>query len=512
MLSRSRGDEMTDSHSDQSLPSWGVVSIKEVDPVVKKSDANVSGMFRTFQYTWEPPLDIRNELPRDFSLTFDCFIARDGVRRFMPRGGVTAFLPYAALGGFALLVRERQLMPEQRFTYHFNRLLFNVGPRLREYFGRTITRAVDLYVPEAGRISSDDRSILPSNIGLDPRGQGTAWTAETLIQRGKAAAGIAGNTSPDEEECIRRGLLEAARLNPLDMSEIDTDGRSALVRLAIFDVGPHADPLAQATIDKVAERLSDAVRRHVEDDTAQFNKWFLDNVDNIVHSLAKQKRGGGTLDRQMVRQAILELVFRSFMYTGDCTHLVMTAFARALPEPLSAFERDHFNALFRKQALLGGIPLVLLYDRSRILREVFQDVLADPLDARQIGVLFRMLEYYGTMVSNRRAADRLYKSRSGLQNKSMEIALAHELHANTEEASSTKSKRFHKIAEELRAIRGAKCPCGITLSWLATLDAEDDANDTVVIDDDCETCGHHETIRVSWEQIRIADSMINDTP
>src|SRR5438477_7319909 len=57
----------------------------------------------TARYIWRPPPGAGGEFPPDFSLPFDCITGQGGERPFVPSEGVPAFIPRAALGGYAIL-------------------------------------------------------------------------------------------------------------------------------------------------------------------------------------------------------------------------------------------------------------------------------------------------------------------------------------------------------------------------------------------------------------------------
>src|SRR5262249_18009338 len=196
-------------------------------------------------------------------------------------------------------------------------------------------------------------------------------------------------------------------LDPRDLTRAETRN---LVRLALFDLGPSSTGVSESVVRRVGERLRQGLEGHLDDGTKEFHRWFFDGIDNLVHQIAKKKRPGGPLPREMVRQAMLEVVFRAFARVGECVHQQMRAFREALPEPLRGTERAIFNSLYQGQAWLGGLPLILLYDRFEFLREALLAMWTRPQDRGLQGTLLRLLQFYGEMTAKKRAADRQYKS------------------------------------------------------------------------------------------------------
>ena len=181
--------------------------------------------------------------------------------------------------------------------------------------------------------------VLPGRVGLDGEGRGDRWTVAELIGRGRAVAGA----DAGEAGLIAAGLLEGARLDPLDPARLSQDEALGLVRMALFDAGP-AGRVGEADVRAVTRRLLEALRRHLGDDAEAFRRWFFDDLDGLVHSIAKRKKGGGPIPRETVRQALLGLIFDSHTHVGDCVRLQMKAFLRDLPEPLGPAERALFGA------------------------------------------------------------------------------------------------------------------------------------------------------------------------
>jgi len=160
---------MDENAAPDSCPAWGTIEIDHCgdDSFVLNTSGGTPLPISVSRYTWRPPPDIAGELSAGFSLTFDCSTGPDGSRRFTPCGGIADFIVLASLGGYALLGREEALSPEQRFSYHGTRLLYQIAPRLREHLNRTFAREADLYIPQAGRSGGDDEHVLPDDLGLD---------------------------------------------------------------------------------------------------------------------------------------------------------------------------------------------------------------------------------------------------------------------------------------------------------------------------------------------------------
>ncbi len=475
----------------KSSPHWGSVEVEPISdrvPTLNPPDGSPTpGSW--FRYTWRPPHGIEGELPQGFSLTFDCLTGPDGVRRFAPEGGIHSFIIKAALGGEAVRTGLIEPSPEQRFSDRAMRLFYQMSPGFREHLDRTFTRESDFYVPRGGH-------ILPAELGLDAAGRGEPWTPRGLIARGRAEAVTPENV--DNATGIRLGLTAAARLRPLDPKTLSKAQARALVRLALFDLGPADAPLPKRAIDTVQERLFTTLEDHIDDDTEHFERWFFVNINNIVHLIGKQRKNGGTMPRAVVRQALLELVFRSFTSVGNCIHIQMTAFARALPEPLSELERAHFESLYQNQSYLGGFPLVLLHDRFDFLREAILDVLADPSDVLRVGVVLRLLDYYGTMVCHRREADRQYKAQP--RNEQNRVVQVLPFDPDRDFGVAPARNTFQEIAGALRESRQASCLCVTNGHWEANLVSTHDLADPVVIEDTCGECGHSEPVEISRKE------------
>ena len=119
------------------------------------------------------------------------------------------------VAGLAVLTNCYPLDAEERDRYFAMGSIFQRARHTREYYRRTLKRVQDLQVGGSGAVARDKKEVLPKDLGLDSQGNGQPWGIGELMSRGDFAARAAGCTEPTNEQKIRCGLTEAARLNPL---------------------------------------------------------------------------------------------------------------------------------------------------------------------------------------------------------------------------------------------------------------------------------------------------------
>jgi hypothetical protein len=442
-----------------------------------------------------------------------CLTARDGTRWFAPADGVEPFLLPTSVGGLAILAQEQDLDAEARFSYHAMRLIFQHARRLREHLARSFMRESDLYIRGVERRGLERRDILPERIGFDRDERGRRWTVTELLKQGRAHAVAAGVRAPGKAKCIAAGLLVAAHRNPLDPSSLTEPEGRGLVRLTLFDLGPVADKLGEAAKLAVTERLLAAIERHKDDDTETFARWFFEDRANLIHQIAKQRKGGGPMPREDVRQVFLELVFDSYTYVANCIFRLMQAFLEALPSPLNDAERARFEAIYFNQPYFGGLPLILLRDRFAFLEEAIIDVFDDPAGSQRVGVLLRLMQYYWEMVTVRRQVDRDYKKQSHHRNAKGQIGRTCELNNGfADEPKAPPDDPFQQIADRLCEDRGITCPCGASGSWRARLAPGGADDDPIRIDLECPGCHHVKTIEIARGELERVGREVIQSP
>ncbi|MDG3005836.1 hypothetical protein [Paludisphaera mucosa] len=168
----------------------------------------------------------------------------------------------------------------------------------------------------------------------------------------------------------------------------------------------------------------------------------------------------------------------------------MAAFARALPEPLTEEEGRIFDAFYARRAYLGGLPLVILHARFPFLREAILDLLDDPVDPLRVGALLLLMEYYATMASARRVADRAAKQRASARPNPS--AKGRGRRPKAPSGAGRRHLLFCSIAEEFRKAFGVDCPCGPLADWSASFPEGDTNADPIVLQFDCASCDRSE--------------------
>jgi hypothetical protein len=399
-------EAMSQIAATNALSRWGSIAVEEARGACLP--AAWGSRFRVTLYRWRPAAELADDLPADYTLELYALTEPGGTRRFRPVGDFMELIVKAYPAGLAILTRLRGLTDEARFSYRVMSLFFQQARRLREYLGRTFAGPEDLRLTPSVRLDRHDRDVLPASLGLDARGRGRRWSIQDLLEQGRQLA--VGEADP--ESLVRRGLWEAARRDPLPLARLTPAQIRSVVRQGLFDPGPCTAVRKDAGLkERVQGRLLRALEGHRDDPPDCFERWFFENVDTIVGQVAKQKKDGGPIPREQVRQMLLETVADSWDYLGGCLCLALQAFAQALPDPLSGPEFADFAALYHSQDYLGGVPLALLHARFPFLREAIGALLQQPSDPDTRGALLRLLAYYAEMVMKRREGDREYKRR-----------------------------------------------------------------------------------------------------
>jgi hypothetical protein len=495
-------ETMSDTTLTTTQSRWGTVTTEGADGAGPPNVGNAT--LPVTRYHWWPSAEIASDMPADFTLTLACVTGPRGIRRFWPVEGFPALITQAYLPALAILSKIRGLSKEERFGYRLMAMLFQQAPWLREHLDRAFTGLEDFRLTPAVRLDQRDRDVLPEDLGLDARGEGRRWRLDDLLEQGRQAADWAGAGPADTERLLRLGLWAAARRNPLAPAALTPEELRSVVRQGFFDPGPATGVRKRVELkERVQHRLLRALERHIDDPPDRFERWFFRNVDSIVGQVAKQKKCGGPIPREQVRQMLLESVVDSWDYLGGCLCLAMQAFVQALPTPLSGPERAAFAALYYGQDYLGGLPLALLHARFTFLREAILALLERPDDPDVQGALLRLLVYYGELCTKRRGGDRAYKRQRHHRQPGGRGARVLVLDPERDTAPQAEADLFQQIAAEHRERRQAACGCGTLQPWRARLVEEKTRERLIVLEDVCGTCGHREEVTLSRQQFEM---------
>ena len=334
------------------------------------------------------------------------------------------------------------------------------------------------------------------------------------------AAQLQGIINPTPEDCIACGVNHEAAVHPANISGLTADDLRRSLRHALFDLGPSEVAVDPITKDRVYGRLVDAMQPHLGEPIADFNRWFFENVDGIVHQISKRKKPDGPIQRAVVRQAILEIVFDSWRYVGQNVSIFMRSVSRAIKPSLSTDEQTAFDVLYRRNQYLGDLPLVLFHEQFPKIRPAVLEIYDNPHAPAAWGRLQRVLHTYAMMIARRRDADRLRKrSRKDKCNQLPLPAIGPEAarlkqqsHGHSyfpvavfePEAKGRDPAGFDEIASEVLERRGVKCECAAESQWDIRLVEEGEPSEEIVLFVKCHRCdkeGTHRVPRCQFEQV-----------
>lgn len=461
---------------------YGIVRVERLaDTAIATSDRGEELLVEQATYLWTPSIALEEDLPNGFQIAFDVSRYPDGLRRFAPDGGLNAFEPRAWLAGLAVLSASSGLSADYVFSYQAMHLVFGRAQHVQAHLDRAFCSPADLIVRRGGRGGGVEATILPESLGKDAAGRGQRWSVTRLLQEGRERAVSDGVTNCSQAQAIAYGLMVAAERNPLEVTDADAE---TLVRMALFDCEASGATPTQACLGQVQARLLAAIEKHQDDEQDDFDNWFRGGKSNLPKSLANQaKATGGRLDLAAVQAALLELVWKSYRYEATCLNAFAQAFIQALPDPLSAEERNLFAQMYQPQPYLGGLPLALVSERSLLLRPVLLSIWTSPSDQKLWKVLWRLLQYYAEMISRRRRADR--------QSKTRPLPLA--TSRSTIDPSSLEAK---ELAEELGTKGGMRCArldCLITFS----MEVDPSTEASILITANCKEHGNLKPLELS---------------
>lgn len=369
-----------------------------------------------YQYTWRPPFQIACRTPDEIQISFRCTVDRAGCRRFTPLPDTGSFLQYAGLLGHLLLEDRGETETELPLTYDEFRLIGNYVRHTREFIGPTRRLESQIRIASSGTADGgrEGGDILPADLGLDNRGNGTRWRYEQCMDEGRDAAQTAGVRNPNLQKCFVYGLDSAARLAPLELRE--GEARS-VIRSLLFSFGSSTfAPNEAGAEDKrlsqeyIVRKLKAVIQDHRDDSNEKFREWMEDRNSNLLRRVSKD---GCPTTRAGVRQIIAELGAQAMWLQGDGVDIAMRAFNEALSQPLTGYEAELFDLSYLKRPAFGDLPLVMLVDRFEFLSPTILSMWCHPDDENALKVFYRVATWFQEILEKRRDADRRLKPRKG---------------------------------------------------------------------------------------------------
>ena len=366
---------------------------------------------------WRPPERLAAFLPPGYSIPVDCWKDSDGLRRIVPRCSFEELIDLAPVGGLAVLHGIHGFDPQIDYSYramflvhqHVRGRTYKNSRGMKEHLSREFLYARDLFVRRLGRIVDGECDVLPDAVGLNAEGKGRRLSVSELTELGRRTAREAGRNNQNSAQAIQYGLLAAAKMNPL---EVTPDEVPNLVRMALFDLPAGEKAPSKELVEIVTERLLAAIDRHLDDSGEAFDAWFTGSKNSLLKQIAQQKsKPGGKLSRDDVRRALLHLGWQAYSYVGQCVHALMRTIKNSVPVPLNETEKRLFETMHESQPVYGDLPLALLAERARYLRQAILAMWNEPENGDHLRVLHRLLAYYAEMASKRREADRQSKQR-----------------------------------------------------------------------------------------------------
>jgi hypothetical protein len=268
-----------------------------------------------------------------------------------------------------------------------------------------------------------------------------------------------------------------------------------MLRQGLFDLGPSQVTVGGETRRLVQDRFIRTVQRHGKSSNEEFQRWMNEDFSNIVHQISKKKTSGGTIDRAVVRQAIVEETFGAYFTVAQAMDVGMRAFAASLSEPLSPKEKRIFASWYYLQPWLGGLTLMMLQHQFPLLKPAIIGTLNEPRSAEARGALIRLLLYYGEMTGKRREADRRAKQRALARNVRGRPAKSSASKIGTLRSRPARDERVDVLLDQLVVTRQISCQCALKARWsLTNVDALRTAHKVTL---SCERCGEAKVIALT---------------
>jgi len=447
------------------------------------------------RFDWVPGREIRSRLPYGQRLSFAVMRDQNGFHRVVPAGGVEPFLLNAALVGQTVCERTGLFDEDRVKACDFDRLLFQQRTRINEAIHWHPKSSSCLQIVRSGRLTTDGGDVLPDGLGIDQNNRDRRWTVAEFIRHGGDQATLLGIEAPDYAAKIRCGLIYAALRAPFHCETMSSAELQGMPRLILFcndyekstsEVSAEADQ----HFERVHEKIRRAVWPHLMHDTEQFNRWFYEESDILIGQVAKQKRGGGPVSRDVVREIRLRMILDAHQSIAACLHVAMEDVRLCMPIELTENEATYFNLLYRRQSNLGGLSLMLLRDSLKLIE---LDPITSPIELMEPGVLLKVLHLYAEMTLKRRIGYQRDKRADGVKERAV---------ADTAKSSCTDDGEELTIQNQLLAMPALiiesldlRCHCdeGNSIGVIESREISDHEVTFLLSCDDCKW-QHHVTL------------------
>lgn len=354
---------------------------------------------------WRPPAEIMPDLPNGFAVNLACWTEDDGVRHWVFEDQLTGdrsldtALGEAFLGGLAIARQTQGLDTDVVNTYRGMCLLYSYRQCFHAFLSRRFDCSRDLFITPGGR-DHDGQSRPPRTV-LDVAAPGMSVT--DFWRYAGDCAGRLGIESPSTPQLIQTGLWAMADSDPLvlDPSEVPK-----LIRRSLFDLDMTDADLAQAADHAMVPHLLKWIHSRLGDSESEFKRKFLDQIRKIARK--------ANITPNEAREVVQALTWQAYRYVGDCIHVQMNNIHHTLNAvaPLTGGEQVLYRRTFLRQEVFGGLPWLVLRERTAEIQPEWRRALQDPDCSINAPAIHRRLQIYALMSSARREADNQLKRKT----------------------------------------------------------------------------------------------------
>ena len=405
-------------------------------------------------HSWLPMQRIAQRLP---ALPFECLTLyehrlSDGTRIFLPAAPIETFIVVAQRVGLSILIEQNRLQRAKRNRYHFNWFLYQLSHHSNYYIRRSFRGPRDLLVTQAGRGSPRELNVLPWESSSRQTSESLP-NVDSLIERGRIRAIANGISMPSNHQKICFGFIAVAET--MRRSRMRATNITALIRSCLFSEDPTWRTISDRQVLNVRDRIGIAIGNHLDDATIKlFNAWIWGPSNSLVKQIGQQRKSrGGELDRDLVRQVIVELGWSSYASVAKCVEALMSDVRKLIRPKLTAREATIFDFLYLRQPCFGRLALIMLDKQLEFVGHQLPRMLERPHDSEQLSIFYQLLSFYSIMVDKRRAADRDSKRRGKRTREYLDFD------QSSEDPLPEQTAEIRMLADAYARKHGIRCTC-----------------------------------------------------